>query len=129
MTYEENYWRTLADERVGVIAEKMGEIEQLRATVAEGKRLLSEQIELTNERTKFLLVEQHKVKVLTDALESWKGIAENCSIEAGYCCCGEDMKTHSHPMSCGHSPVDMGDGPVSNAMELTYKALATVKGE
>ena len=71
--------------------------------------------------------EQHKVKVLTDALESWKGIAENCSIEAGYCCCGEDMKTHSHPMSCGHSPVDMADEPVSNAMELTYKALATVK--
>lgn len=71
---------------------------------------------------------QHKVKVLTDALESWKGIAENCSIEAGYCCCGEDMKTHSHPMSCGHSPVDMADGPVSNAMELTYKALANVKG-
>lgn len=76
-----------------------------------------------------LLAEQHKVKVLTDALESWKGIAENCSIEAGYCCCGEDMKTHSHPMSCGHSPVDMADGPVSNAMELTYKALAAVKGE
>ena len=72
---------------------------------------------------------QHKVKVLTDALESWKGIAENCSIEAGYCCCGEDMKTHSHPMSCGHSPVDMADEPVSRAMELTYKALATVKGE
>jgi len=67
------------------------------------------------------------LKVLTDALESWKGIAENCSIEAGYCCCGEDMKTHSHPMSCGHSPVDMADGPVSKAMELTYKALDTVK--
>lgn len=38
------------------------------------------------------------------------------------------MKTHSHPMSCGHSPVDMADGPVLNAMELTYKALANVKG-
>jgi hypothetical protein len=23
------------------------------------------------------------------------------------CCCGEDMETHSSPMNCGHSPVDM----------------------
>jgi hypothetical protein len=23
------------------------------------------------------------------------------------CCCGEDMETHSNPMDCGHTPVDM----------------------
>lgn len=27
---------------------------------------------------------------------------------SGVCCCGDDMKQHSNPMDCGHTPVDSG---------------------
>lgn len=35
-------------------------------------------------------------------------LVENCSVETGVCCCGEDMERHSTPMNCGHTPTDMG---------------------
>jgi len=35
-------------------------------------------------------------------------IIENCNVESGVCCCGDGMKNHPNPMSCGHYPVDHG---------------------
>ena len=66
-----------------------------------------------------------QVEVLTRELNNWLGIAANCAIESGVCCCGEYMKNHSNPMSCGHSPVDMADSAVNGAIEKTDKALAS----
>ena len=62
---------------------------------------------------------------LRECLNNWIGIAGNCTIESGCCCCGESMDDHSHPMSCGHSPQDMADGAVNSAIEKTNKALSS----
>ena len=64
------------------------------------------------------------IKTMREALNIWINIAANCSIESGCCCCGESMKNHSHPMSCGHSPVDMADSIAYEAIAETDKALA-----
>ena len=63
-------------------------------------------------------------KLLRDALNQWIGIASNCSIESGCCGCGESIENHSHPMICGHSPVDMADSVVREAIDSTEKALS-----
>ena len=36
-------------------------------------------------------------------------IFENCSVSTDTCCCGDSMSSHSDAISCGHTPVDMGD--------------------
>lgn len=64
------------------------------------------------------------IKTMREALNSWINIAANCVIESGCCCCGETMKRHSHPMACGHSPVDMADWIVRKTIEETDKTLS-----
>ena len=73
---------------------------------------------------KQLAAEQLNNQLLRDALNQWIGIASNCSIESGCCCCGESIENHSHPMTCGHSPVDMADSVVHEAINRTDKALS-----
>jgi len=75
--------------------------------------------------TEQLAAEQLNNKRLRDALNQWIGIAANCSIESGCCGCGESIENHSHPMMCGHSPVDMADSVVREAIDSTDKALST----
>ena len=53
-------------------------------------------------------------------LEAWVEVAEHCSIEEGVCCCGDNMNGHSHPMSCGHSPVDHG-AYIASQLEKTTR--------
>lgn len=36
-------------------------------------------------------------------------IFENCSVSTDTCCCGDSMSSHGDAISCGHTPVDMGD--------------------
>jgi len=74
--------------------------------------------------TEQLAAEQLNNKLLRDALNQWIGIASNCSIESGCCCCGDSIENHSHPMACGHSPVDMADSVVREAIDSTDKALS-----
>ena len=62
-----------------------------------------------------------------EALNAWLGIASNCSIESGCCCCGESIENHSSPMMCGHSPVDMADSVVRGAIQKTDEALSAIK--
>lgn len=64
---------------------------------------------------------------LAKAVSCWLGIAENCSIESGCCCCGDDMKNHASPMICGHSPVDMANSSVDFAIKESIAALASVQ--
>ena len=71
-----------------------------------------------------LAAEQLNNKLLRDALNQWIYIASNCSIENGCCGCGESIENHSHPMICGHSPVDMADYVVRGAVDSTDKALS-----
>lgn len=47
-------------------------------------------------------------EMLRGLVSSAESIFDNCQISAGICCCGDNMEGHSDPMSCGHSPVDMG---------------------
>ena len=61
---------------------------------------------------------------LRECLNNWIGIASNCTIESGCCCCGESMDGHSNPMACGHSPQDIAYGAVNSAIEKTNKALS-----
>lgn len=106
-------------------------IEQLTARVRE--------LEEENARLKFALADTEALELgtserlaasqayaeqLREALNTWIGIASNCSIESGCCCCGESMEKHSSPMMCGHSPVDMADSMVRSAIQKTDKALA-----
>lgn len=37
-----------------------------------------------------------------------EAIFKNCTVEFGYCCCGDDMEGHDGAMHCGHTPVDQG---------------------
>jgi hypothetical protein len=62
-------------------------------------------------------------------LEAWIEVSENCSIEEGVCCCGDNMEGHSDPMNCGHSPVDHGAYIAGQLEESTRALLATIKGE
>ena len=78
-----------------------------------------------SETSNQLAAEQLNNKLLRDALNQWIGIAANCSIESGCCGCGESIENHSHPMICGHSPVDMADSVVREAIDSTDKALST----
>lgn len=41
------------------------------------------------------------------------GIFDNCNVVAGVCGCGEDMKTHTSALSCGHVALDLGPHIVS----------------
>lgn len=36
-------------------------------------------------------------------------LIDTAPVTSGVCCCGDDMKNHPDPMSCGHTPVDQWD--------------------
>lgn len=46
---------------------------------------------------------------------------QGAPVSSGVCCCGDDMKNHSSPMVCGHSPVDMWDHSVYSWAEQIKK--------
>lgn len=62
------------------------------------------------------------------ALEACIASLERADTAEGVCCCGDSMDRHSDPMSCGHSPVDMGDYYASKALEAARAALAKARG-
>lgn len=79
-----------------------------------------------------LVAERDDLRVKLDeaaaVLESWVELAAHCNIEEGVCCCGDDMKNHSVPMHCGHSPTDHGEYIAKMLVETTRTALAKIKG-
>lgn len=62
------------------------------------------------------------------ALEACVASLERADTQEGVCCCGDSMDRHSDPMSCGHSPVDMGDYYAGKAMDAASAALAKIRG-
>ena len=64
---------------------------------------------------------------LAEALEGWIGVAANCTIESGVCCCGDDMERHGNPLDCGHSPVDHGAYVAMQLIDDTTSALAAYR--
>lgn len=61
------------------------------------------------------------------ALEACVASLERADTQEGVCCCGDSMDRHSDPMSCGHSPVDMGDYYAGKAMDAASAALAKIR--
>ena len=107
------------------IAELEAENERLKVDRAKKQKESVTIFDVNCELRAQLAAEQLNNKLLRDALNQWIGIAANCSIESGCCCCGESIENHSHPMTCGHSPVDMADSVVHEAINRTDKALST----
>jgi hypothetical protein len=62
-------------------------------------------------------------------LKGWLEVSQHCTIEDGVCCCGEDMKGHANPMSCGHSPADYGAYAAKRLEESTRATLSEIEGE
>jgi hypothetical protein len=62
-------------------------------------------------------------------LKGWLEVSQHCTIEDGVCCCGEAMKGHANPMSCGHSPVDYGAYAAKRLAESTRATLAEIEGD
>lgn len=50
----------------------------------------------------------HRLRDQRGLLWRAQAILQHCSVEYGYCCCGEEMKTHDNGMHSGHAPVDQG---------------------
>ncbi len=71
-----------------------------------------------------LAAAQQREAALTKALEACVASLERVDTKEGVCCCGDSMDRHSDPMSCGHSPVDMGDYYAGQALESARAALA-----
>lgn len=51
-------------------------------------------------------------------------LVENCSVETGICCCGDNMEGHPSPMNCGHTPTDMGAYRALRWLDAARAALA-----
>jgi hypothetical protein len=62
-------------------------------------------------------------------IRGMQGILANCAVESDVCMCGEDMRTHSDPMSCGHCPVDSGAHHAASLLEDVNKFLGETKNE
>ena len=67
------------------------------------------------------------IKELVGALAHIESVVRNCDVACGYCCCGDDMEKHPSPMSCGHSPVDMGEYQADLALTTALAALASAE--
>ena len=78
--------------------------------------------QLTAARTALAAAEADNER-LRDVINMWVGIASNCSIESGCCHCGDSMNNHASPFICGHSPVDMADAAVMNALKKSNEAF------
>ena len=76
-----------------------------------------------------LAAAQQREAALTKALEACVASLERVDTAEGVCCCGDSMDRHSDPMSCGHSPVDMGDYYAGQALESARAALAQTPTE
>jgi len=64
------------------------------------------------------------IEMAMDALDGWKEIFENCTIESGTCCCGNRML--HHPMD-DHQPVDYGTYIAGQVYDKTTETLAAMK--
>lgn len=90
------------------------------------KRIEAERAARIAAEAKLAAVEAERDRALR-LVDGALSIFDQCAVEAGYCCCGDDMKNHSSPVSCGHSPVDQGEYAV-NCWREEYAALTAPAG-
>ena len=105
------------------------ELADLRAKLAQSaadNNGLVKLVMVTHENNEAL---RAKLAVAVEAIEACVASLERADTTEGVCCCGDSMEQHSDPMSCGHSPVDMGNYYASKAIEAARAALAQIKGE
>lgn len=101
-------------EAADAIEAKKSEIERLTAALSEAP------FELDNNRAKLDVAKSERdisiadVKRLRDLVNQAADIFQNCQVSALVCCFVGNMEGHAHPMSCGHSPVDMWEYAVRN---------------
>ena len=76
-----------------------------------------------------LAATRDQIEALRGALEACVASLERADTEEGVCCCGDSMDRHSDPMTCGHSPVDMGDYYAGQALKSARAALASTPPE
>ena len=93
---------------------------QALASMGQAQEAYEAQLEAEAE----LAAAQQREAALTKALEACVASLERVDTAEGVCCCGDSMDRHSDPMSCGHSPVDMGDYYAGQALESARAALA-----
>jgi len=70
-----------------------------------------------------------KLAKAVDALEGWINVYTHCTIEAGVCCCGDDMNGHQLAMDSNHMPLDHGAYIAGELAKQTETTLAEMKGE
>ena len=61
---------------------------------------------------------------LEAALRACVAAIEHADMADGVCCCGDDMLYHSSPMSCGHTPTDLGEYNAAMVVAVAEKALS-----
>lgn len=78
------------------------------------------------------LAENTKLEVrlakAVEALRATTASIEHADMSDGVCCCGDNMDGHADPMSCGHSPTDMGEYYAHKAVEMARAVLAEIEG-
>ena len=79
-------------------------------------------------KARIAALEANLAKAVKD-LKGWLEVSRHCTIEDGVCCCGEAMKGHANPMSCGHSPMDHGAYAARRLAESTRATLAEIDGD
>jgi hypothetical protein len=70
-----------------------------------------------------------KLAKAVEALRATTASIEHADMSDGVCCCGDNMDGHADPMSCGHSPTDMGEYFAHKAVEMARATLAEIEGE
>ena len=79
------------------------------------------------DRIEALEAQVRAADALAEKLEGWIGVAANCTIKSGVCCCGDNMERHGNPLDCGHSPVDHGAYVAMQLIDDTTSALAAYR--
>lgn len=82
------------------------ETEISKSALGQDNTFLHSQYANTKLRIEALTVERDQLYQLVQQALS---IFENCSVSTDACCCGDSMSSHCDAISCGHTPVDMGD--------------------
>lgn len=81
---------------------------------------------MVNDKEKLAAAEA-VIETLMGALDACMASIEHADMSDGVCCCGDSMEGHSDPMSCGHSPTDMGEYYAMRAVESARAAIATAR--
>ena len=87
--------------------------------IAAAPTLAADNLRLVDDNLRLL----DEIERLRGLIAGAVGIFENCSVETGVCCCGDNMEGHPSPMNCGHTPTDMGGYQALQWLDAARAAL------